>query len=343
MANNRPKFNPQAVQKNNQKKGKQNKKRKKDEDSSSFFYAQEKEQPNTRAIRFAPRTAMNVFSGLFFFLFLVMCVVVLLNFGRVDTLARLAMSKQVNKTELIENINTGLTETEQMKYDGEILTEKLFTFQQKDLDINSWKEEITPYLAVGLSPEDLGFSNSRIDRTAKEVKFIKLVTTDEKERFYRLYYDVRFTEGSSWKQTQIILPVCYRYSELKLISRPQFTNTVSSESKNDVAFNEKRFLPTGEDVDKSETDKLQQFVKRFFELYVSNDEKLQLVSKVQGLEGAKLKSVDTRTMVVDKNGNYHVLGTFSFFYQEESPFTSGFDLVIKPTKESYFVTKMNQE
>ena len=328
---------------NNQKKGKQNKKPKKDEKISSFFSAREKEQPNTRAIRFAPRTAMNFFSGLFFSLFLVMCVVVLLTFGRVDTLARLALSKQVNKIELIENVNKGLSENEQLKYDGEILIEKLFTFQQKQNENNSWKEEITPYLAVGLSPEDLGFSNTRIDRSTKEVKFIKLATTDEKQRFYRLYYDVRFTEGSSWKQTQIILPVCYKYGELKLIDRPQFTNTISSESKNDVAYNDKRFLPQGEDVDKSETDKVQEFVKRFFELYVSNDEKLQLISKVQGLEGAKLKYVDTKTMVVDKEGNYHVLGTFTFFYQEESPFTSGFDLVIKPTKESYFVTKMNQE
>lgn len=328
----------------NQKKGKQNKKKlKKDEGNSSFFSAQEKEQPNTRAIRFAPRTAMNIFSGLFFFLFLVMCVVVLLNFGRVNTLARLAMSKQVNKTELIENVNKGLSKTEQLKYDGEILTEKLFTYQQKQEENNNWKESITPYLAVGLSPEELGFSNTRIDRVAKEVKFIKLTTTDEKEGFYRLYYDVRFTEGSSWKQTQIILPVSYQYSELKLIDRPQFTNTVSSESKNDVAYSEKRFLPQGEDVDKSETDKVHEFVKRFFELYVSNDEKLQLVSKVQGLEGAKLKYVDTKTMVVDKKGNYHVKGTFSFFYEEGSLFTSGFDLVIKPTKESYFVTKMNQE
>lgn len=336
-------FNPQAVQLKNQKKGKQKKKKKKDEKSSSFFTGQEKEPQNTRAIRFAPRTAMNVFSGLFVFLFVIMCVVVLLTFGRTDTLARLAMSKQVNKSELIEDVNKGLVSTEQMKYEGEIVIEKLFTQTQKIEDEDTWKEGITPYLSVGLSADDLGFTNTRIDRNAKEIKFIKMVTVNEKEHFYRLYYDVRFTEGDTWKKAQIILPVCYQYGELKLIDRPQFINTTISESKNKVAYNESRFLTAGEDVQGTEKDKLDEFIRSFFELYTANDEKLRLISNVKGLEAATLENIDVKTLIVDEKGMYHARGTFTFYFKEGSSFTSGFELVIKPTKESYFVIKMNGE
>lgn len=343
MANKPTGFNPQAVQMKNQKKGKQNKKKKKDEKNSSFFSAQEKEQPNTRAIRFAPRTAMNIFSGLFVFLFVIMCVVVLLTFGRTDTLARLAMSKQVNKTELIQNVNQGLTETEQMRYEGEVVVEKLFTMTQNQDESTAWKEAIEPYLSVGLSADDLGFTNTRIDRKAKEIRFIKMQTINEKEHYYRLYYDVRFTEGDSWKQTQIILPVCYKYGELKLIDRPEFTNITVGESKNHVAYDDSRFVPKGEDVSAQEKEKLEAFIQSFFELYTTNDEKLKLISNVKGLDNAKLESIDTKALVVDEKGLYHAKGSFAFFYKENSSFTSGFELVIKPTKESYFVIKMNGE
>jgi hypothetical protein len=336
-------FNPQAVQKNNHKKGKQNKKPKKDEKTSSFFSAQEKEQPNTRAIRFAPRTAMNIFSGLFFFLFLIMCVVVLLTFGRTDTLAQLAMSKQVNKSELIENVNEGLKETEQLKYDGEVLTEKLFTYSSKQEGTENWKASITPYLAIGLGAEQLGFSDTKLDRSCKEVKFIKLTTVDEKDRIYRLYYDVRFTEGDKWKEAQIILFASYKYGEFKLIDRPQFTNINSSESKNEIAYNEKRFLPKGTDVSDIERDKIDEFVQRFFELYVTNDEKIGLISKVKGLDNAKLKSVNPKAVIRSSDGLFHVIGTYTFSFEEENPLTSGFHLEIKQTKDSYFVNKLNEE
>lgn len=342
MAKKRTGFNPQAVQMKNQKKGKQNKK-KKDEKNSSFFTGQEKEPLNTRAIRFAPRTAMNIFSGLFVFLFVIMCAVVLLTFGRTDTLARLAMSKQVNKTELIENVNKGLVDTEQMRYEGELVIEKLFTRTQKVDEESEWKTALAPYLSLGLSADDLGFSNTRIDRSSKEIKYIKTITVNEKEHFYRLYYDVRFTEGDNWKQAHIILPVCYKHGELKLIDRPQFTNTTLSESKNKVAYDESRFLPIGEDVSGTEKDKLDEFIKSFFELYTANDDKLGLISNAKGLEGGTLENLDIKTLIVDEKGLYHAKGTFSFYYKEGSSFSSGFELVIKPTKESYFVIKMNGE
>lgn len=41
--------------------------------------------------------------------------------------------------------------------------------------------------------------------------------------------------------------------------------------------------------------------------------------------------------------NYYVQGVYTFTFDEGNPLTSKFTLEIKPTKESYYVTKMNGE
>lgn len=339
MTERKPVFNPQTVtsKKKVAKKGQSKNK------GLALFQRKKKPDPSTRTIRFAPRTAQSVVSFMFFSFFLVMCVVVLMTFGRVDTLSRIAMSKQVNKEELVTNVNNALKDTEQLRYDGMKLADRLFTISHKDNGKKYWEEQLAPFLATGLNPNDLGFSTTSVDRIARNVRFIKMDTIDEKEALYRLYYDVRFTEGDTWQQVQVILPVSYEGQEMKLIDRPSFTNLATTEEKNTSIYQENRFTPKGSDVKDEEKNKVTEFTQRFFELYVTNDEKLALIANVQGLGKAKLVKVEPKKVLKTDNGNYYVQGVYTFAFDESNPLTSNFTLEIKPTKESYYVTKMNGE
>lgn len=52
------------------------------------------------------------------------------------------MSKQVNKEELVTNVNNALKDTEQLRYEGMKLADRLFTISHKDngksIGKNSW-------------------------------------------------------------------------------------------------------------------------------------------------------------------------------------------------------------
>ncbi|HAP5522498.1 TPA: conjugal transfer protein, partial [Enterococcus faecalis] len=50
-----------------------------------------------------------------------------MSFGRLNTLTRLAMQKQVNREEIIESVNKGVAASDQLKYDGMKLVDRLFT------------------------------------------------------------------------------------------------------------------------------------------------------------------------------------------------------------------------
>lgn len=321
------------------------KKDKKPTEKKRIFPKREKAErdPNTRTIRFAPRTAQSVFSICFFTLFVVMCFVSLMTFGRADTLARLAIKKQVNKEELVTEINEALKSTEQLRYEGIKLTDQLFTLSSKPEGAQQWEEQIMPYLAVGLSANDLGFTTSQVDRAAKAVRFIKMETVDEKQQQYKLYYDVQFTEGGRWQQVQVILPVSNEHQELRLIDRPIFTNLDTKESQNTSVYSENLFIPKGAKVVEEEEQKITQFVQRFFDMYVTNDEKLALVSDVTGLSKATLMDVTVKSINQVEADEYFVKGSYMFYFDEGNPFTSMFTLTIKQTKDSYFVEKMNGE
>lgn len=272
-----------------------------------------------------------------------MSVAVLLVFARVDTLARIANSKAVNKEELVTGINNELSNTEELQFVGSQVVNQLFTYSKDSEKSEQWSNSLSQYVATGLSVDQLGFSDTKVDRSAKNVNFIKLQTINEKKKQYRLYYDVTFTEGDQWKTAQIILPVSYAKNDLKIIDRPQFINIEKSDSNNNATYSDKAFLPKGEKVSDTKASEIEEFTQRFFELYVINDEKLGLISKVQGLDNATLKNVELTSVIQQTDGNYFVKGSYSFYYEEDSLFTSGFTLEVKPTKDSYFVEKMNGE
>lgn len=339
MTEKKPTFNPQTVS----VKKKKEKKETRPSLGRQLFSRKEHEDPSTRTIRFAPKTAQSVFSFLFFGLFLAMCVVTLLSFGRMDTLTDLALRKQVNKETLVSEVNQSVKDSDQLKYEGTRLADRLFTLSHSQSGREYWQQQMATYLVPGLSVDALGFDTVSADRIARTVRFIKMDTLNQKEAIYRLYYDVRFTEGSTWRQVQVSLPVSYEGKELKLLERPTITNLEQAKESNSSVYETHRFTPKGSEVPEEDKQKVTEFTQRFFELYVTNDEKLALITNEQGLSKATLQVVTVDKILLIKKGLLYVEGSYQFSFEKNSPFTSRFTLEIEPTKDSYFVTKMNEE
>ncbi|EGP5672452.1 hypothetical protein DSH57_12840, partial [Enterococcus faecium] len=323
------KFNPEFVQSKATKKAKKTRKK----ISFGAIFSKKKPESSTRMIQFSQKSAMSIFSGVFFFLFFVMGIVLLLNFGRIDTLTRLAASKQVNPTVLLTQVNKGLSNTEQMKYDGTKFVEKLFDLNKEK--IGEWENNLSPYLAQGLTASDLGFSSTTHSRESKQISFIKSETLNEAEAMYRLFYDVTFTEGNQWQDCQISFPVSFKEQELKILDSIEFLNLQVTESKNNVNYRSERFFAKGTNVSDNEKLKIEEFLKKYFELYVKNDEKLALIANVNGLEGGTFNNMQLEHIVQTKEGNYVAQGKYTFSFQKESSFTSNFTADIKPSSDSY--------
>jgi len=132
MSNKKAVFNPQAG-----KQAQKEKVRKETRVSSlvqiirAIFRKKEKEPENSRTIRFSPRSAKSIYSMVFFLLFFLISLFLLMSFGRLNTLTRLAMQKQVNREEIIESVNKGVAASDQLKYDGMKLVDRLFTVSSK--------------------------------------------------------------------------------------------------------------------------------------------------------------------------------------------------------------------
>ena len=88
--------------------------------------------------------------------------------------------------------------------------------------------------------------------------------------------------------------------------------------------------------------KIEEFLKKFFELYVKNDEKLALIANVNGLEDGTFNHMQLEHIVQTKEVNYVAQGDYTFSFQKDSSFTSRFTANIKPSSDSYFVTKFNE-
>lgn len=328
------KFNPQVFQTKPPKKQKEKKQK------IRFLFQKKKTESSDRMIQFSQKSAMSVLSGTFFCLFLLMGVVILLNFGRVDTLTRMAVKKQVNPETLLTEVNQTLSSTEQLKYEGQHFVETLFTYSPEKR--KEWETSVNHYLAQGLEASDLGFATTSTNRVAKDVRFIKLEEIDPTQAIYRLFYEVTFTEGEHWKCSQISFPVSNQKNVLKVLDGIQFLNLSESKNSNLVNYQENRFYSSGQAVNESEEMKLEAFVKRFFELYVKNDEKLALISNEKGLEGGELVNVQLDHAVKNKEGNYLLQGKYRFYFEKGSEFQSTFSMEVKTSGDSYFVTTLNE-
>ncbi|MET1995590.1 conjugal transfer protein [Enterococcus faecium] len=330
------KFNPAGMQPQKLKK-----KKRKGRDSRPFLVSTKKSIENSRTLRFAPRTAANIYSLLFFSLFLVLVVLSVISFFRVDRLAELAMKKQVNETELVATVHQQLAQTDQLKYEGEEFVKQLFTIEATDKGKEEWEKIITPKLAQGLNPKELGFSNTNENRSVNQVQFIKLEILSEEESVYRLFYDVTYLEKEVQRNLQIILPVSYDNQSFQLLETPQIIRL--SESDESIPYNSNQFSLKGKPVNEEEQEALYQFTQRFFQLYVANDEQLSLISSVEGIGQGTLEQVEIKEIVKGEQDSYHLQGIFRFHFEEEASLTSRFRLDIRANEEGFYVLSINEQ
>lgn len=331
------KFNPAAMKKPKKLK----KKKRKGRNSCPFLiYAQEKIE-HSRTLRFAPRTAANIYSILFFSLFLVLIVLSVISFFRVERLSEMAMKKQVDETELIATIHDQLSQTDQLKYEGEAFVKQLVTIEATDEGKEEWERLITPKVAKGLNPKDLGFDNTNENRHADQVDFIKLETINENKSLYRLFYDVTYLEKETQRNIQLVLPVSYDKQSFQLLEIPQIIRL--SERNEQTLYNPNQFSLKGDPVNEDEQEALSQFAQRFFQLYVSNDEQLSLIASVTGIGQGTLDQVEIKEIVKDEQDIYHLQGIFRFHFEEETSLTSSFRLDVRANEEGFYVLSINEQ
>ena len=190
MSNKKAVFNPQAG-----KQAQKEKVRKETRVSSlvqiirAIFRKKEKEPENSRTIRFSPRSAKSIYSMVFFLLFFLISLFLLMSFGRLNTLTRLAMQKQVNREEIIESVNKGVAASDQLKYDGMKLVDRLFTVSSKLEGKEYWEAQITPYLAAGLRAEDLGLDKTNAENELKLLDRPTLMNLAKTSESNKVAYD----------------------------------------------------------------------------------------------------------------------------------------------------------
>ena len=341
MSSEKPYFNPSLMSNTNEIEEKKAEKKPKKEKK-----VKKEKEVNTRSIRFARRTVGNWLSFFFFTLFIIQSVVLIMYFNRLDIIADVANSKKIDPTEIVTDVQKTVLQADQIKYEGQNFLETLINYSVDTDKQKEREEKLTSYLPAGMRANELGIRDSKFDRVLNHVNFVKLKEDKsiELENAYLLYYDISFTENSQLTRAQVIVPVQYKNQKLTVLNKLSLTNltVVEHDEQALIDYKQERFFSKGTAVTTEEETKIQNFLNQFFELYVTNDSKLELISNVQGLSDGELIEVTLKNAVKTKNDMYLVEGTYSFKYGEGASFDSFFSIELKQNKDSYFVTKFNE-
>lgn len=341
MSSEKPYFNPSLMSNTNEIEEKKAEKKPKKEKK-----VKKEKEVNTRSIRFARRTVGNWLSFFFFTLFIIQSVVLFMYFNRLDIIADVANSKKIDPTEIVTDVQKTVLQADQIKYEGQNFLETLINYSVDTDKQKEREEKLTSYLPAGMRANELGIRDSKFDRVLNHVNFVKLKEDKsiELENAYLLYYDISFTENSQLTRAQVIVPVQYKNQKLTVLNKLSLTNltVVEHDEQALIDYKQERFFSKGTAVTTEEETKIQNFLNQFFELYVTNDSKLELISNVQGLSDGELIEVTLKNAVKTKNDMYLVEGTYSFKYGEGASFDSFFSIELKQNKDSYFVTKFNE-
>ena len=341
MSSEKPYFNPSLMSNTNEIEEKKAEKKPKKEKK-----VKKEKEVNTRSIRFARRTVGNWLSFFFFTLFIIQSVVLFMYFNRLDIIADVANSKKIDPTEIVTDVQKTVLQADQIKYEGQNFLETLINYSVDTDKQKEREEKLTSYLPAGMRANELGIRDSKFDRVLNNVNFVKLKEDKsiELENAYLLYYDISFTENSQLTRAQVIVPVQYKNQKLTVLNKLSLTNltVVEHDEQALIDYKQERFFSKGTAVTTEEETKIQNFLNQFFELYVTNDSKLELISNVQGLSDGELIEVTLKNAVKTKNDMYLVEGTYSFKYGEGASFDSFFSIELKQNKDSYFVTKFNE-
>lgn len=308
----------------------------------NIFRKKEKEekQKQERTITFAKRPFENKLTLVFWGLFVGIAVVLLMTFGRLDTLTRLANAKAVDKTALVTQVKSDLDRLESMDYQGVGFVKALITRKANDEGNKEWERTLTPYLANGLSATNLGFAQTNAEQTVQSVNFIKQAVLHTDKEIYRLSYEVTYTSDRKAITLDVSFPVSFQNDQIKVLASPSVSNQATISNKNNAKINERLLEVEGDPISSDEQQKIGEFMDNFFDLYARNDEKLSMISNMQGLQEATFDNQSVKTVVETKNHQLIVSGDYQIHFGEETTIHSPYQVTLKKAGQSYFVEEI---
>lgn len=336
MSKNSPTINFEALQKSKPPKKEEKKKRK----IRIKLPKKKTDGKGSRNLRFAKRP-IKKWVTFFLYSFLILSFLLLImTFGRLQTLTSYAYKKEETKQKIAEQINKDNLVTQQVTFEGKQFLKVFFTVEKGEEQLEKRKKVVTAYLANSLPLDSLEVLSSDITRQVREVQLINYLPGEKNT--YTLTYDVEFLEKEKLFTAQVQLVASYKESEWKLLNVPTYLNIekTNEAKKNTDVYNASRFYSKGEEVEKEEQAKITTFVEHFLTLYVKSDENLPLISAVKGLEKANLEQFSIKNIVRKSEKSIVVEGTYTLYYEKGSNFASYFSLTIEKNRETYFVKKM---
>lgn len=301
-----------------------------------------KKEPSksTRSIRFKKRGVQHVITYFFWLLFVLMIGFLSISYVRYNYILVKINEKEVNPQEILSTVSNGINQEEVIKFESKQFVTQLFHVN-KELE-EERKDYLDSRLAKGLSSSQLFQVKPNQEQVVKSVELVENKHTSKKSNQYELTYEVVFLVENVTKSVRVKLPISYENQDFKVINYPVLLSSKKSQNlvKNSIGYKESDYYTKGEEVPAAEKEVLEQFVVDFLELYGKNDGSLKLISNVQGLDDATISNIQIKNRV-KKGKNYVVEGTYKVSYDKQSEITSFFSLTISPTKDSYFVEKIN--
>ncbi|WP_347905561.1 conjugal transfer protein [Enterococcus cecorum] len=342
---NKAKFNPSAMKESANYK--QEKKKQTNKERQQRFQKRAPEDMvekveiiNNRNVRFSKRGFQNIYSWCFFGLFFVMVIIVIMTFGRMDTIAGIAIQKNIRPETIIKKIDENQTKKDQLIYQGAELIDRLYTVS--GATSNDWQQQLKPYLADGLAAQELLSVTNTEELKVSNIQFIELSKDTENQETYHLTYAFDWLVGQETHGMVVNLKVSYNKG-IVLLERPRLSSKKLEKPSKRPLYQPKAAYPKGIEVSTEDQRKIEKFLQQFFRLYVSNDENLSLISDLSGIGQATFRQMMLEKVVQTEKGDFIAYGSYDFtFEQSESQVKNIFKITIKPTKDSYFVQKLEE-
>lgn len=295
---------------------------------------------NNRNVRFSKRGFQNIYSWCFFGLFFVMVIIVIMTFGRMDTIAGIAIEKNIRPETIIQKVDEKQTQKDQLIYQGAELIDRLYTVS--GATVTNWQQQLKPYLADGLAAQELLSVTNTEELKVSNIEFMRLSEEAKNQEIYHLTYAFDWLIGQETHGMVVNLKVSYD-TGIVLLERPRLSPRKLEKPSKRPLYQPKAAYPEGMEVSTEQQYKIEKFLQQFFRLYVSNDENLSLVSDLSGIGQATFRQLTLEKVVQTEKGAFIAYGSYDFtFEQSESQVKNIFKMTIKPTKDSYFVQKLEE-
>ncbi|WP_088840974.1 conjugal transfer protein [Listeria sp. ILCC797] len=302
-----------------------------------------KERRSTRQIPMHRHRLQNGLTIFFYVLFTLFFIVIVMNVGRMNTVIDLANKKEVKANDIAAEIQQSQQIGKIVSFEGNKWLQTFFTHSKNQAEQDKRVKQLNAHLSGSLEISGFDISGKDTVRSVKQVQEIKQETVSHLKEItvYKTTYDVQFVEQNHDRNVQVVLYGIYQDDKMKLIQIPEYLNANKDTGESHKApYTSEDLEVKGEVISGAEKTKMTQFVEKFLALYCRNDSNLNLVASVQGIDGGTFQTA-TLTNSVRKNGKVVVQGTYTFYFQESSAYTSAFTLEMRENKGSYFVDKMN--